>query len=325
MSGQPHEPTVPSGIAIRSAEPDDETAIIRMVNRADPWRPLPMTAQDLAQVRQFIVHGGLDVALVAIDQTSAGSGVVGHGWIRDEAWPPDAFLTILHVDPDHRRRGIGAAILDRLVREAAAAGGRREVAAIASEQSLEGIAFARDHGFAERYRLAGWLIDPMGFDEAGHPPRPMPDTIRFVRFSEIDSPAVRRALYAMSEEVTADMPTPDRFPVATYEEWEQELLATPYFSPETLILAVDGDQPVAICFLTVDGSRAHNHFTAVARSHRGRGIAWNIKLESLRMVRDLGVRELRTENNTGNAPMLAINERLGFTRAPGYVRFGRDL
>ena len=35
------------------------------------------------------------------------------------------------------------------------------------------------------------------------------------------------------------------------------------------------------------------------------------------------IAEVRTNNNTTNAPMLAVNERLGDRRLPGRIRFGR--
>lgn len=33
--------------------------------------------------------------------------------------------------------------------------------------------------------------------------------------------------------------------------------------------------------------------------------------------------EIWTNNNTTNAPMIAVNERLGYRRQPGRIRFGR--
>jgi GNAT superfamily N-acetyltransferase len=111
----------------------------------------------------------------------------------------------------------------------------------------------------------------------------------------------------------------------TYEEWERFTFGSPHYRPDTHLVALDADRPVGECWLELDGDVAWNHFTSVARSHRGRGIAMQLKVASLLLTRRLGVRDLRTENHTRNAGMLAINERLGFRRRPGVVRFGRDL
>jgi RimJ/RimL family protein N-acetyltransferase len=149
--------------------------------------------------------------------------------------------------------------------------------------------------------------------------------VRLTTFAEVDGPALRQRLYELAQEVDADVPSPDPFPPSTFEEWERDTMGGPRFNPETYLLALDGERPIGECWLDIDGESAWNHFTAVARSHRGRGIAMRLKVESLALARRLGVRELRTENHTGNTGMLAINERLGFERRPGYIRFGRDL
>jgi GNAT superfamily N-acetyltransferase len=319
------EPVRASGIEIRPLTPADLPAVVGLIDRADPYRPLPATVDDFALTQGYIVDGGLDLDLVAIDRAGQDPAIVGHAWIRDEAWPPDAYFMVLYVDPAHRRRGLGSELLDRLIDGATERGGRREVATFVAEQDEAGAAFARARGFVEGYRLIAWSLDPTAFDTAAHPPRPTPAGIRLATLADVDGDDVRHALHAMAEEAAKDVPTLDQEPPASFEDWERQLLAIPRFSPHTLLLAMDGPHPVAYCLLGVDGERAHNHFTAVARSHRGKGLAWNIKLASIELMRSLGVRDLRTENHTGNAGMLAINERLGFTRIPGFIRFGRRL
>jgi RimJ/RimL family protein N-acetyltransferase len=48
------------------------------------------------------------------------------------------------------------------------------------------------------------------------------------------------------------------------------------------------------------------------RDRRGRGFATLAKVESMCRAASLGIRRIVTENDRGNAPMLAINDRLGF-------------
>jgi RimJ/RimL family protein N-acetyltransferase len=52
----------------------------------------------------------------------------------------------------------------------------------------------------------------------------------------------------------------------------------------------------------------------VVAEHRGRGLAGAIKAESVRFtMREMpGLTAMITANDTGNAPMLAVNRRLGF-------------
>src|SRR5260370_30435841 len=53
--------------------------------------------------------------------------------------------------------------------------------------------------------------------------------------------------------------------------------------------------------------------------HRGRGIARAVKLQSLAQAVALGVPYVYTDNDSENAPMLHLNERLGYGRRPGLI------
>ena len=60
-----------------------------------------------------------------------------------------------------------------------------------------------------------------------------------------------------------------------------------------------------------------NTMTGVRRAYRGRGIALVLKLLAIRYARSLGALFVRTHNDSGNAPMLAINRKLGYQPEPG--------
>jgi GNAT superfamily N-acetyltransferase len=252
---------------------------------------------------------------------SGPAALVAHGWIRTTG-PAGRLPPADAGRSRHQRAGIGSRLLEALRRRRP---GKREVAAFAAEQATATIAFAAARGFVERYRLIGWRIDPSSFDPDAHPLRPMPDGVRLATLAEVDAPELRRSLHALAIETEVDVPSPDPFPAPTYAEWERDTMGGPRFEPRTYILAMVGARPVGECWIVIDGQTAWNHFTAVARSHRGRGIAMHLKVASLALTRRLGIRELRSENHTLNTGMLAINERLGFQRRPGFIRFGRDL
>jgi RimJ/RimL family protein N-acetyltransferase len=55
-----------------------------------------------------------------------------------------------------------------------------------------------------------------------------------------------------------------------------------------------------------------NEMTGVIRSHRGRGIALAMKVFVIRLVRDLGVPEMRTFHHPDNTAPIALNRRLGY-------------
>jgi GNAT superfamily N-acetyltransferase len=92
-------------------------------------------------------------------------------------------------------------------------------------------------------------------------------------------------------------------------------------------LALDGAAPIAMSYLSYPPVRGvvWTNYTGTHPDYRGRGIARAVKLQSLAQAADLGVPEVRTDNDSENAPMLHINETLGYTRQPGYVSFVKRL
>jgi len=57
---------------------------------------------------------------------------------------------------------------------------------------------------------------------------------------------------------------------------------------------------------------------------RGRGIALALKLLAIACARRYGVTYISTNNDSENAPMLAINRTLGYQPEPGYYRMLRE-
>ena len=73
--------------------------------------------------------------------------------------------------------------------------------------------------------------------------------------------------------------------------------------------------------LLVPGSptEAFNDMTAVRRSFRGRGVAQALKRATIGWAIDHGLVALITGNDETNAPMRAINARLGYRPLPDLV------
>jgi RimJ/RimL family protein N-acetyltransferase len=66
-------------------------------------------------------------------------------------------------------------------------------------------------------------------------------------------------------------------------------------------------------------------FTGTVASHRGRGIARAVKMETLAQAIELGVDSVRTDNDQRNVAMLHINEDLGYTPRPAFATYEKDL
>jgi RimJ/RimL family protein N-acetyltransferase len=59
--------------------------------------------------------------------------------------------------------------------------------------------------------------------------------------------------------------------------------------------------------------------TVVKRAWRGRGIAKSLKLAEIAWAHANGIKRLTASNEERNAPMLRLNESLGYRPAPGRV------
>jgi predicted GNAT superfamily acetyltransferase len=73
-----------------------------------------------------------------------------------------------------------------------------------------------------------------------------------------------------------------------------------------------------------DGIAVH-WMTGVARSARGRGVATALKSHQIAAASSAGLRELRTQNDVVNAPIRAVNARLGYRLRLAWIHLGGPL
>ncbi|GAA4751802.1 hypothetical protein GCM10025783_25540 [Amnibacterium soli] len=76
--------------------------------------------------------------------------------------------------------------------------------------------------------------------------------------------------------------------------------------------ALDDGEVVAVTAIERDGERAETDFTAVARTHRRRGLAEAVKAASVLALAAEGVQVFGTGGADENAASLAMNARLGY-------------
>ena len=217
-------------------------------------------------------------------ETSARSGFVG-----------------VSVLPSHRRRGIGTTLLERALAHLEASS---RIQAAADEA---GRSFAERHGFRHTHtrRISG--VDP-----------------RTVDTTELDSARTQivslrevgpEQTFAVDAESVLDEPSDDAIDAVEYEQWLHDYWEHPDLDFDAGRAAVVDGKAVAITYVIVDleSRRAFNAYTGSLRAYRGRGLARLAKLGVMRRLAELQVTLVLTENDETNAPMLAINERLGYS------------
>jgi len=113
------------------------------------------------------------------------------------------------------------------------------------------------------------------------------------------------------------MATPEPIPAPAYDDWALEELRGP-----VVFGAFEGDRMVGYAALVTRPARPEvleHGFTAVVRSHRGRGIATVLKRTQLARAAEHGYRELVTYTQEGNEPMRAVNDKLGYRPRPAWI------
>jgi RimJ/RimL family protein N-acetyltransferase len=144
--------------------------------------------------------------------------------------------------------------------------------------------------------------------------------IRLLTVADWHDPAALPKLFELNERTVQDVPHSLPIVREQFDDFEKRVHA-PDRSLDRWWIGVDGDRPVAMSFLKFPPVRGTvwTGYTCTDRQYRGRGIARAVKLQTLAQAAELGVPLVRTDNDSENAPMLHINEKLGYVRRPGFV------
>ncbi len=97
------------------------------------------------------------------------------------------------------------------------------------------------------------------------------------------------------------------------------MIQAPWFRREGQLLAVDGDQWIGMAPVSLfpETHSAYNLHTGVLPAYRGRKIATSLKVLAARYARQNGALSILTDSNLRNAPILAINRKMGYKPQPG--------
>jgi len=135
-----------------------------------------------------------------------------------------------------------------------------------------------------------------------------------------------RKLWRMSEEAEQDIPTTVPHTEMSFEAFRR-WLASPGLRENRVWIARLGGDLVGISMLSYPPERGHvqTDWTATARSVRGRGVARALKCETVAQAIALGVEVVRTDNDGENAPILHLNETMGYLRRPDMIQFLKPL
>jgi GNAT superfamily N-acetyltransferase len=278
-------------IELRRAETDTDLEAWRHVKqRVLPGERAPTVEELRAQVGRLFLVAELDGEL-------AGSGIAG---------PSDAAgrgFVAPRVLQEHRRRGLGTALLFELADHCVGLGFAK-AGSLVDGADIGSVAFAERFGFEEQRRD----VEQVRFIGAEGPSPSPPAHIEIVAVAE--RPGLLSEAYELATEGYADMAVAEEIQISL-EQWLREEATL----PEASFLALSDGEVVGYAGLLRwpdDPARAEHGLTVVRRAWRGRGIAPALKRRQIAWAAANGLRELVTWTQRGNENMRRVNERLGY-------------
>jgi GNAT superfamily N-acetyltransferase len=305
---------------------DPQTDYERVAEIINVYEPEPVTAERMAEWDARDFDGQIRRRTVAVD---ASGHIVGYGAVMHTPWMKAGnFQLQALVDPAYLKQGIGTRLhADNL--EIARQNGATSLMAWVFEDQTAGVRFAEKHNFTVERHIFESTVDLKTFDESrfsGVIEAVEASGIRL--FSLADAGNTVEALHKLWDvnyrTYLDDPASSGEFP--NFEEF-QKVTSENWFRPDGQLLAADGDIYIGLSAVGYfkDSNSAYNMMTGLLPAYRGRKIAQALKLLSIRAALRWGADYIRTNNDSQNAPMLAINRKLGYVAQPGGYRMVKSL
>ncbi|TDC38919.1 GNAT family N-acetyltransferase [Micromonospora sp. KC213] len=282
---------------VRTAVPDDAAEVVALRAVVHPY-----LVRGVESTRHLIAHPppGEDWAGWVAEADGRVVGWASAYRNNQTSEPGFGEISLLHVHPEHRGRGGGTALFAAALAHLRAIGARR----VRTSARPEALPFARRHGFtpSRETRYSALDLRPA-------PPLPQPPSgVRLLSAAEVGP----RRLHRLDAEASRDVPGDAPVDAMSYDSWQYEVWQNPGLDREASVVAEVGGTLVALSLVKRDGDRMWSEFTGTLPTHRGQGLAALVKRVALHRAASRGVHTAYTSNDETNAPMLAVNARLGY-------------
>jgi len=246
--------------------------------------------------------------------------VIGVARVHDQTADDGSCGLLLGVLPRERGSGTGSALMRWTLERANGFGAERLTGA--TEETGDVPAMVTHWGFRLGSRSRISWVDPRDVpppDVLGdHLPAPDLDLVPVQE-------AGPEAVWECHQAAVPDDPSGfgHQVPLEVYveEEWHDPLLRH-----DLSHAVVDrAGKVVAFTLLRVAGRRGWSSMTGVHPDHRRRGLSLTVKAAALRAAARAGIRRCSTGNSADNAPVLALNSRLGYQLQMTIRRVERDV
>lgn len=265
---------------------------------------------------------------------AASGEILGFGKINHAMWMfhPQKFSVDVLVDPQYQGRGIGSQIYQKLAGQLESLHATTAWANV-NENMPRVVAFAEKRGFTEKKRAWESRLKPSEVNLGPfqkYTDKASGDGIRITTLLEAqagDSDCIRK-LYELVQKVTKDVPMAVPYTRTSFEQWKAIEVKNPNMIPEGYFIATEGPRFVGLSSvwrIDKEPKALSQAMTGVLREYRGRGIAMALKLKVIQYALQNNYDKIKTWNDSENAPMLAVNTKLGFKREVGWITMEKNL
>ena len=312
-------------LEIRAATPDDYSRISEINNLISPERPLSVA--ELLEENQTRDPKIKEQYFVALLKNQIQGYLMytqfqvnfhlQHFWLR------------AGVHPDFRRLGIGSKLLKCAMQELEQY--KPEMLRVGVREDRDySIQFLEHHGFTEEWRRLNLVLKLEDFDAtpfAGSIEKLESQGFSFKTIDQLhDDPDRDQKLCDLCNVVGDDVPLGLVNTHITLEQFRKSFLEISWAREEAFVIAIFDGQYVGVNNLGVDSNgNSFVDITGVLPAFRGRGLASALKLLGIEWARSQGIKEMFTNNDAINTPMIAVNEKFGFARRPSQIRYGKKF
>ncbi len=285
---------------IREATIDDVPAFDRIRQATFSWHVATVAAQ-----RNWFTSTppeGRALRLVAeVDGAVAGFAMGSINLTTKEQGVGSAYCV---VHPGLRGQGIGSALYAQIEEHLRGLDLRRAQAYAVGEPSV--ITWAEGKGWAQGASARFSCVDPRNLP-------PMPQTPGDTTVVSISALSPEEA-YELDKGGSADEPGDVTYDGISYELWLKRVWNSPDLRHDISQAALVDGVPASMTLVeaNLETGRCWSGGTMTLPAYRGRGLAKLLKSVALRRAAEAGVTNAITANDYTNAPMLAINDWLGY-------------
>jgi RimJ/RimL family protein N-acetyltransferase len=149
--------------------------------------------------------------------------------------------------------------------------------------------------------------------------------IRFATRADFLDDSSLHALHALDNQLFLDTPdAPGRTPLS-FERFQKLIAENSQVTPESVIIALSDGEFIGMTIMLREEKTFYTGMTGVTREHRGKGIALALKVLAIQYAIQSGAVKMTTHNHSKNAPMIAVNQKLGYKQRSGLWVLKRQL